>query len=95
MRALWPAFEVTEISDDYYRSTMGVYVTTLGTPRSARENSGCTTELLGLPATSLGVLAITLEAPRITVVQFGKNRFFENAAGAPGNHSYYLLFNNF
>jgi len=43
----------------------------------------------GAPTTSLG-------APRITVEQSGKNNmFFGNAAGVPGNHSYYQLFNNF
>jgi len=35
-----------------------------------------------------------LGARWITVVQSGKN-IFGNAAGAPGNHSYYLSFNNF
>jgi len=36
-----------------------------------------------------------LGARWITVEQSGKNIFFGNAAGAPGNHSYYLLFNDF
>jgi len=50
---------------------------------------------MGAPATKLGALATCLEAPRITVEQFGKNNiFFGNAAGAPGNHSYYLSFND-
>jgi hypothetical protein len=41
------------------------------------------------PATSLG-------APRITAEQSGKNNiFFGHAAGAPGNHSYYISFNDF
>jgi hypothetical protein len=43
----------------------------------------------------LGAPAICLGAPGITVEQCGNNIFFENAAGAPGNHSYYLLFNDF
>jgi len=44
---------------------------------------------LGEPATSLG-------APQITVEQFEKNNsFFGNAAGGPGNDTYYLSFNNF
>jgi len=34
-RAFLPAFRVTRISDDWYRSTMGVIVIGLGTPRSA------------------------------------------------------------
>jgi hypothetical protein len=66
---------------------MGVIVISLGTPRSAGENIGCTWEHLEAPATSLG-------APRITVEQSRKNIFFGNAAGAPGNHSYYLSFND-
>jgi len=45
--------------------------------------------------TNLGAPATFLGAPRITVEQSGKNNiFFGNAAGAPGNHSYYLLFND-
>ena len=53
-RAFRPAIRVTGISDDCYRSTMGVIVIGLGTPRSARENFGCTWEHLGAPTTSLG-----------------------------------------
>jgi len=46
--------------------------------------------------TSLGAPVTILGAPHITVEQSGKyNLLFWNAAGAPGNHSYYLLFNNF
>jgi len=75
---------------------MGVIVRGLGIPLSARENFGCTWkrrgqswEHLGAPATSLGV-------PRITLEQAGKIIIFTgNAAGAPGNHSYYLLCINF
>jgi len=81
---------------------MGVIVIGLGTSRSARENFGCTWERLGAPVTSLGAPttslgtpATTLGAPRITVEQSGKNIFFGNAAGAPGNHSYYSSFNDF
>jgi len=56
---------------------------------SAGDKSGSTWEHLGAPATSLG-------APPITEEQSGKNNiFFGNAAGAPGNHSYYLSFNDF
>jgi hypothetical protein len=80
---------------------MGVIVISLGTPRSAGENFGRTWEHLGAPATSLGAPttslgapATSLGAPRITVDQSGKNIFFGNAAGAPGNHSYYLSFND-
>jgi len=120
-RAFQPAFRVTEISDDWYRSTMEVIVTSLGTLQSARENFGSTWEHLGEPATclgapatclgapatclgvpatslgapttSLGAPVTTLGAPRIPVEQFGKN-ILGNAAGGPGNHSYYLSFND-
>jgi len=50
---------------------------------------------LRAPATSLGAPAPSLGAPRITVEQSGKNNtFFGNAVGAPGNHSYYISFND-
>ena len=71
------AFGVNEISDDWYRSTMGMIVTSLGTPQSAGVNFGCTLEHLGAPATlwehlesrysslgqtsSLGTLLVDLE----------------------------------
>jgi len=95
-RAFLPALRVTRISDDWYMSTMGVIVIGLGTPWSAGENIGCTWEHLRAPVTSLRALQICLGAPRITVEQSGKNNnFFGNAAGAPGNHGYYLLFNDY
>jgi len=48
------------------------------------------------PVTNLGAPVISLGAPRITLVQSGKNNvMFGNAAGAPGNHSHYLSFNDF
>ena len=96
-RAFRSAFRVTGISDDWYRSTMGVTVIGLGTPRSAGGNFGSTWEHrrqawkrrgqswqhLGAPATRLGAPATGLGAPRITVEQSGKNNiFFGNAAGA-------------
>jgi len=98
-----PAFKVTGISDDWSRSTMGVIVIGLGTPQSAGENFSCTWEHLGAPATSLGATvtslgapATSLGAPRITVEQSGKNNIlFGNGAGAYGNHSYYLSFNDY
>jgi hypothetical protein len=107
-RAVWPAFRLTEISDDWYSKTMGVIVMILGTPRSAGENFGCAWEhlvapatrleapatCLGAPMTSLGPPWTSLGASRITVKQSRKNVFFGNAAGTPGNHSYYLLFND-
>ena len=54
-RAFLRGFRVTEISDDWYSSTMGVIVIGLGTPWSTGENVGCTWEQLGALATSLGV----------------------------------------
>jgi hypothetical protein len=68
----------------------------LGTPWRAGEKLQCTCELLGALTTSLGVPVTSLGAPRITVEQSGsKNIFCSNAAGVPGNHSYYLLLNDF
>ena len=107
-RAFRPAFGVTETSDDRHKSTRGVIGISLGTPRSAGENFECTWEHLRAPATSLRKLATSLGAPvtcrgapttslgapRLTVEQSGKNSIFGNAAGVPGNHSYYLTFNN-
>ena len=55
----------------------------------ARERQRQSWEHLGAPVTTVG-------APRITGKQSGKTTiFFCNAAGAPGNHSFYLWFNNF
>jgi hypothetical protein len=53
------------------------------------------TTSLRVPMTSLGAPTTILGAPRVTVEPFGKNIFFGNTAGAPGNHSYYISFNNF
>jgi len=50
-------------------------------------------EHLGAPATHLRAPETSLASPRITVEQSGK--IIGNAAGAPGNHSYYLSFNDF
>jgi hypothetical protein len=61
-RAVWPAFGVTEIPDDWYRSTMGVIVISFEMPRSARENIGYTWDHLGAPATSRGVPTTSLGA---------------------------------
>jgi len=73
---------------------MGVIVRCLGTPWSTRENFGCTWEHVGAPVTSLGAPVTSLGASRITVEQYGKNNIFGDAAGAPGNHSYYLSSND-
>ena len=61
---------------------MGAPMTILGAPTTS----------LGAPVSILGVPASILGAPQITVEQPGKNNiFFGNAAGAPGNHSYYFI----
>jgi len=63
----------------------GALVTCLGAPPAS----------LGAPATLLGAPPASLGAPRITVEQSGKNNIiFGNVAGAPGNHAYYLSFND-
>jgi hypothetical protein len=47
-------------------------------------------------ATTLRVPGTSLEAPPIAVEQSGKTTIlFGNFAGAPGNHKYYVSFNNF
>jgi len=95
-RAFLPAFRLLGISDDWYRSSMGVIVRRLGTPRNAGENFGCTWEHRQQVRERRGESWEHLGTPWITVEQSGKNNvFFGNAAGAPGNHSYYLLFNDF
>jgi len=116
-RAFQPAFGGTGICDDSYRSTMGVIVMSLRTPRSARENIACTwqhqgaattsltvpTTSLRVPTTSLraatttlGVPTASLGTPLITVWLSGNNNIlFGNIAGVPGNHSYYISFNDF
>jgi hypothetical protein len=66
-RAFLPLFRVPGISDDWYRSTMGVIVRSLRTPRSAGENFGCTLEHCAALVTSLGALVISLGAPPLTV----------------------------
>jgi len=71
--------------------------------RQAREHQPQALEHLGVLATSPGaatadlcVATINLGAHQITVEQFGKHIIiFGNAAGVPGNHSYYLSFNDF
>jgi hypothetical protein len=62
-RAFQLAFGVTGISDDWYRTTMGVIVISLETPLSAGENIGYAWAHLGAPATSLEALTTRLGAP--------------------------------
>jgi hypothetical protein len=70
-RAFRPAFRVTGISDDCYRSTIGVIVICLGTRLSARENCGCTWEHLGAPAMCMGAPTTSLGAPGSAGVKSG------------------------
>jgi len=53
-RAVRPAFGVTGISDDRYRTIVGVIVISLTTPWSARGNCGCTLEHLRGPEMNQG-----------------------------------------
>jgi len=119
-RAFRQAFGVTGISDDRYRSSMGVIVISLRTSRSAGENFACTWEHLGVPATSLEAPTTSLGAPTTSLgapttslgapttrlgapgstsnhckAEWENDIFFGNVAGAPGNHSYYLSFDDF
>jgi len=70
-RAFQPAFRVTGISDDCYRSMMGVIVIGLGIPWSTGENFECTWEHLGALAISLGAPTTSLGAPGSTGVKSG------------------------
>jgi len=70
---------------------LGVPATSLGGPATSLE--GLVTSL-GAPTTSLGAPETSLGASRITVELSGNNIFFGNAAGASGNHSYYISFND-
>jgi len=80
-RAFLPALRVTGSANDK--------------PGSADDKPGSTWEHVGAPVTNLGALATSLGAPQITIEQSGENiMFFGNADCAPGNHNYYLSFNN-
>jgi len=60
------------------------------------ERSCQPSEKLGAPTTSLGAPGSAGEKPGNAGDKSGKRTiFFENAAGAPRNHSYYLSFNDF
>ena len=78
--------------------SQGAPATCLGAPTTSlivpATSLGAAATSLGAPTTSLGALATSLEAPQITVEQSEKNVLFGNAASAPGNHSYYLSFND-
>jgi len=64
--------------------------------RELSVNLGAPMPSLGPWKSSLGAPVTHLGAPQFTLEQSGKNNiFFGNGAGAPENHTYYLLFNNF
>ena len=100
------AFRVTGISDDWYRSIMGAIVISLGTPRSSRESFGRTWNHRGgseSPGDKPGSADDKSGSPgnksgctsNHSTAVWENNIIFGNAAGVPGNHSYYLSFNNF
>jgi hypothetical protein len=61
--------------------------------RQAWEHQHQAWEHLGAPATNLIAPATSLGALQITVEQSGK--IVARDAGVPGNHSYYISFNDF
>jgi hypothetical protein len=62
---------------------------------SADDKPGSTWEHVGVPVTNLGAPATSLGAPQITIEQSGETiMFLGNADCAPGNHNYYLSFND-
>jgi hypothetical protein len=108
-RAFQLAIGGCDISDDWYRSMMGVIVMSFRPSQCAGENFGCAWKHLGVPVTSqrgpttslggpmtcLGGPITSLGAPRTIVKRYGKNDiFFGKVAGAPANHSYYFSFND-
>ena len=61
-RAFWPALRVTGMSDDWNRSTMGVFMIGLGIPGIAWECRQQAWEYPGTAVTILEVVATTVEA---------------------------------
>jgi hypothetical protein len=90
-RAFRPAFRVTGISDDCYRSTMGVIVIGLGTPQRVGENFGCTWEHLRAPTISPGAPKTSLGAPGSAGIKSGsaddKSGSTSDKSGSTSNHS--------
>jgi len=72
-------------------TSLGALTTSL---RVQATSLGVLATSLGTRTTSLGAPAKSLGASGITVDQSGKKKFCGTAAGAPGNHSYYLSFND-
>jgi len=89
-RAFRPAFGVTGISDDWYKSTMGVTVIRLRTTQSAEENFGCAWEHLGAAGISLGAPKTSLEAPTTSLgapmTSLGTSRSASDKPGSTSNH---------
>ena len=85
------AFRVTGISDDCYRSTMGVIGMGLGISRSAGENFQCTWERLGAPVTGLGAAGSAGDKPGRTGDKPGRTGDKPGSAGnksrSTSNHS--------
>jgi len=85
------AFRVAWISDDRYRSTMGVIVTCMGILLSAGDNYGCIWERLGALATSLVTATSSLGAPKTSVRADGsadeKPGCTDNVHGRAGDKS--------
>ena len=97
-RAFPPAFRVTGTAGDWYRSTMGVIMRGVGTPRSTGENFWCTWEHLGAPTTSLGAPGSAGDKPGSTGNKPGstgnksrstgnKSRSAGDKSGSTSNHS--------
>jgi len=72
-------------------SSLGALATSPGAPATSL---GAPATRFGAPTTRLGAQVRSLGATRITVEQSGKNIISGNAAGAPGNQSYYISFND-
>jgi len=71
------------------REHLGAPVTSLGTPTTTL---GAPTTILGEPTTCLGAPGSTSDHCKAV---WENDIFFENVVGGPGNHSYYLSFNDF
>jgi hypothetical protein len=71
---------------------LGVAVTSL---RAMVTSLGAAVTSLRVAVTRLGAPATCVRSPRITVEQSRKIILFVNTAGAPGNHSDYLSFNDY
>jgi len=78
-RAFWPAFRVPGISDDWYRSAMGVTVIRVRRPRSTSKNCGYTREHMRALMTSPEPLTTSQGALKADL------RVLTTGLGAPTN----------